>query len=176
MKKQLAVIMALFTLFISAGCASVPDKGNDAAQTKQEQQETAPAAKETTIGSVAGLGDTESAWNTQFGPSFAKGDTLKLYAGGAYEVVFEQQRAVTITFPSKDGKNPLDETLLPKDGKKQSESSRKTGGMTMTVEKWHSPALEKALPDTKGIYTIMKNQNGSTYDTVIVDCTPNLKK
>ena len=36
--------------------------------------------------------------------------------------------------------------------------------------------LEKAIPDTKGTYTVMKNKNGEEYDSIIVDCTPNLKK
>ena len=90
--------------------------------------------------------------------------------------MFEKDRAVTITLPAKDGKEPATDTLLPRDGKKQSENSQQTGGMTMTVEKWHSHMLEKAIPDTKGTYTVMKNKNGEEYDSIIVDCTPNLKK
>ena len=176
MKKQLAVVLAILTLFVSAGCSQTDTQDANKAKTTQEQQVNKVKDEKATIGEVAGLGDTAQDWEAEFGHPYAQGDTLKVYKGGLYEVVFEKDRAVTITLPAKDGKEPATDTHLPRDGKKQSENSQQTGGMTMTVEKWHSHMLEKAIPDTKGTYTVMKNKNGEEYDSIIVDCTPNLKK
>lgn len=174
MKKQLLAAAAVLSLLFSAGCSTVPNEDKTA---QVQSAETAPAEEQAkTIGEIAGLGDTAAAWEAQFGHPFAQGDTLKLYAGGTYKVVFEQDRAVTITLPSQDGTNPLNEKLLPRDGEKQSENTQETGDLTMTVEKWHSTALQNAIPDTKGIYTIMKNTKGDTYHDIIIDCTPNLQK
>lgn len=176
MRKKLAVILAILTLLVSAGCSPSDTQDANKAKNTQEQQLDKTKDKKATIGEIAGIGDTAQDWEAEFGHPYTQGDTLKVYKGGLYEVVFEKDRAVTITLPAKDGKEPEAAKLLPRDGKKQSENSQQTGGLTMTVEKWHSDTLEKAIPDTKGTYTIMKNMNGKEYDSIIVDCTPNLKK
>ncbi len=175
MKKLCILAAAIFMLLISAGCADTENVGNkkSPAQTTSEKNNI---AQEETVGEISGLGDTADAWEAQFGHPFAQGDTLKLYAAGTYEVVFEHGRAVTITLHSQDGSNPMNDKILPRDGENQSENKQETGSLTMYVEKWHSAALQRALPDTKGMYTIMKNMDGETYVSIIIDCTPNLKK
>lgn len=178
MKKQLAVILAVLTLLVSAGCspADTQDAGKAKAAQEQQLDKTKKGTEINTIGEIAGIGDTAQAWEDEFGHPYSQGDTLKIYKGGLYEVVFENDRAVTITLPAQDGKEPAVRKILPRDGKKQSENSQQTGGLTMTAEKWHSDMLEKAIPDTKGTYTVMKNMNGNDYDSIVIDCTPNLKK
>ena len=38
------------------------------------------------------------------------------------------------------------------------------------------PYAGKSDSRHEGTYTVMKNKNGEEYDSIIVDCTPNLKK
>lgn len=180
MKKQWMIIFSILVLLVSAGCSPSDTMNTTKPSSTQTQQadknQKSSANERTTIGEMASIGDTSQTWEDEFGHPYAQGDTLKVYKNGQYKVVFENDRAVTITFPSADGTEPAIDKMLPRDGSKQSESSQKTGDITMTVEKWHSALLEKAIPDTKGMYTIMKNKNGETYDSIVIDCTPNLKK
>lgn len=185
--KSIALALSLFTL-VSVGCTSVPtstDTGttktqqtqskdpSQAADTKKGETKTEASPK---VSEKIGLSDSLSSWEKAVGHAYSQGDTIKVFANGSYKVVFQDNQAVTITFVSKDGKNPVEASMLPQDGEKQSESSKDTGNLTMVVQKWHSDALAKAIPETKGNYTLIKNMNGKDYDTVIVDCTPNLRK
>ena len=183
MKKQLAVFMAVLTMLVSAGCTALPTSSDTTNQnTQQEQTKDSKNTKaqnekdSNTVGELPGIGDTLTSWEKEFGHPFAQGDTIKVFKNGTYKTVFEDGKAVTITFPSKNGDNPLSEKLLPRDGEKLSETSKKTGNITMIVQKWHSNLLASAIPATQGSYTIMKSMNGSSYDSVIVDCSPNLQK
>lgn len=182
--KRLAAF-ALMALLLT-GCAASPAAPGSSTTGQPSSQQTTTkdnAAKETiateaaaTLSDLATIGDTPARWEKQAGHPYSQGDTIKVYQNGAYKVVFEKDHAVTITFVSKDGKNPVVASMLPKDGEKLSESSKKTGGLTMVVQKWHSDALAAAFPETKGMYTLMKNMNGDAFDSVVVDCTPDLKK
>ncbi|WP_301860665.1 hypothetical protein [uncultured Megasphaera sp.] len=182
MKKFFAYILTALFLVVSAGCTSVPttqpksDTPTKQEQSANQQNTTSPAANAQTVGKRISIGDTAADWERVLGHPYAQGDTIKNYQEGQFKVVFEKDRAVTITIAAKDGKNPLTDDLVPQDGQKQSESSKDVGGMTMTVEKWHSNALQAAIPETKGNYTIMKHTKGQAYDSVVIDCTPNLKK
>lgn len=178
MKKQGAILLAMIMMMISAGCTPVPTTPQQPKETPAVQQEQQPASHTTPqhIGTVVSLGDTYSDWEAMLGHAYAQGDSLKVYKNGAYQVVFSGNKAITITFTTKNGKNTFTTDLLPKDGKKHSSSSKDIQGVTMIVEKWHSDALAASIPETKGAYTIMKNKKGTTYDSVVVDCSPNLKK
>ena len=181
MKRTLAIVMAVLTMFLIAGC----DMGSTATQknsTQKGQQDTKntqsskAAARQAVVCELPGLGDTRTAWTAEWGSPTAQGDTIKLFNNGAYKTIFEGDKAITITFASKDGKNPLSEKMVPKDGKKLSENSKKTGDSKMIVQKWHSDLLAAAIPETKGNYTIMQHMEGTAYTNVTVDCTPNLSK
>ena len=183
MKKQGAILLTMIIMMISAGCTPVPTTPQQPKETPAVQQEQQPASQAPPsqtapqhIGTVVSLGDTYSDWEAMLGHAYAQGDSLKVYKNGAYQVVFSGNKAITITFTTKNGKNTFTTDLLPKDGKKQSSSSKDIQGVTMIVEKWHSDALAASIPETKGSYTIMKNKKGTTYDSVVVDCSPNLKK
>ncbi len=184
MKKQAVLLLAVFTLLVSAGCTPLPTaqpKEPPASQQNQQPSTAEPAQTDTQkqtqhVGAVVSLGDTMADWERTLGHPFSQGDSLKVYKNGRYQVVFENNKAVTITFTNKNGKITLTNDLLPKDGKKQSASAKEIRGMTMTVEKWYSDSLAAAIPETKGNYTIMKNKKGDTYDNIVVDCSPNLKK
>lgn len=82
MKKQLAVVLAILTLFVSAGCSQTDTQDANKAKTTQEQQVDKGKAEKATIGEVAGLGDTAQDWEAEFGHPYAQGDTLKVYKGG----------------------------------------------------------------------------------------------
>lgn len=186
-KRFLLLALAAFVL---TGCSAVPpatDSSSQKSTTTQQQSADTKSATDTetaddatqpvqTLSDLATIGDTPARWEKQLGHPYAQGDTIKVYQNGAYKVVFEKGKAVTITFVSKDGKNPVVASMLPEDGEKLSESSKQTGGLTMIVQKYHSKALAKAFPETDGNYTLMKNMNGKTFDSVVVDCTPNLTK
>ncbi len=181
-KRRLPLLLLSLALLLNAGCTAVPATPQKD-QTQLNQQQTTNADKTTTqpdaqqtIGAVAGLGDTEAAWETEFGHPFSQGDTIKIFKNNAYKVIFEKGRAVSITAAAINGADPLPVNSLPRDGILDSESSKTTGGMTMTVQKWHSALIETAIPETNGNYTIIKNQKGTAYDSIIIDCTPNLKK
>lgn len=182
MKKQGAILFAMVMMIISAGCTPVPTtpqpKETPAVQQEQPPASQAPSSQTTAqhVGTVVSLGDTYSDWEAMIGHAYSQGDSLKVYKNSAYQVVFSGNKAITITFTTKNGKNTFTTDLLPKDGKKQSSSSKDIQGVTMTVEKWHSDALAASIPETKGNYTIMKNKKGTTYDSIVVDCSPNLKK
>lgn len=178
----------ILSAFLLTGCTAVPTN-QTTPTTKQTQDQGTNKQAETpktdtkstqdtvqNLSDLATIGDAPGRWEQQLGHPYTQGDTLKVYQNGAYKVVFEKDKAVTITFIAKDGKNPVVASMLPRDGEKQSESSKKTGGLTMVVQKWHSNALAAAFPETKGNYTLMKNMNGDAYDSVVVDCTPNLAK
>lgn len=184
-KGRLAAL-ALMALLLT-GCTAAPSAPGNSTSTQPSAQQTTTKDSSTTgtettetavstLSDLATIGDTPARWEKQAGHPYSQGDTIKVYQNGAYKVVFEKDHAVTITFVSKDGKNPVVAGMLPKDGEKQSESSKKTGGLTMVVQKWHSNALAAAFPETKGMYTLMKNMNGDAFDSVVVDCTPDLKK
>lgn len=183
MKKNLIVLLALLTMFTISGCTNAPVGQNNTSQStiKQEAkqgdtQQSASQSEQAIVCEMAGLGDSQTAWAKEFGEPTAQGDTIRNYKNGAYKTYFEDGKSINITFTSKDGKNPVPAKMLPKDGRKISESSKKTGNATMIVQKWHSDLLASALPATKGNYTIMEHHEGSAYTTVIVDCTPNLHK
>jgi len=136
MKRTVAILMAVLTMFLIAGC----DMGSTATQknsTQQGQQDTKntqsskTAARQAVVCELPGLGDTRTAWTAEWGSPTAQGDTIRLFNNGAYKTIFDGDKAITITFASKDGKNPLPETMVPKDGKKLSESSKKRG-----IPKW----------------------------------------
>lgn len=182
-------ILLAMTAFVLTGCSAVPpatDSSSTKPATTQQQQADTKSTDKTatedatqpvqTLSDLATIGDTPARWEKQLGHPYAQGDTIKVYQNGAYKVVFEKDKAVTITFVSKDGKNPVVPSMLPEDGEKLSESSKQTGGLTMIVQKYHSKALAKAFPETDGNYTLMKNMNGKIFDSVVVDCTPNLTK
>ena len=82
MKKQLAVVLAILTLFVSAGCSPADTQDANKAKTTQEQQVNKVKDEKATIGEVAGLGDTAQDWEAEFGHPYAQGDTLKVYKGG----------------------------------------------------------------------------------------------
>ena len=128
-------------------------------------------AKETPVANLPTIGDTQADWENEWGHPYSQGDTIRVFHNGRYQVVFQNGRAVTVTIKVKDGENVNISDLLPDDAQKQSASSIEVGGSQMGVEKWHSKTLEKALSSTKGNFTVMK-QPGS----IIIDCTPNLKK
>lgn len=186
MKSGLAAF--ILAAFLLTGCTAVPTNqsapATKQAQTQENQGKDTTKQKDTestqapvqSLSDLATLGDTPGRWENQLGHPYAQGDTIKVYQNGAYKVVFEKDKAVTVTFISKDGKNPVVASMLPRDGEKQSESTKKTGGLTMVVQKWHSKSLASAFPETKGNYTLMKNMNGDAYDSVVIDCTPNLTK
>ncbi|MCH4166344.1 MAG: hypothetical protein LKF74_05035 [Megasphaera sp.] len=182
--KYLALFAAIMTLLVSAGCTPVPSSSDqNKQQTKQEEQQKTqdsttgqPEQKTNKVCLDAGLGDTQTKWEIEYGHAFAQGDTIKVFKDGAYKVVFDGDTAVTVTFVSKKGNDPLVQNMLPRDGVKKSETSKDVGGMTMTTEKWHSDALAAAIPDTKGNYTIMKNKKGKTYTEVVADCSPHISK
>ena len=183
MKKQAVLLLALCTILVSAGCTPAPATQPKEPSASQQQQQPSAAEKTPSstqkkqhVGTVVSVGDTMADWETALGHPFSQGDSLKVYKNGNYQVVFENNKAVTITFTNKNGKNTMTNDLLPKDGQKQSASTKDVSSMTMTVEKWHSDALAAAIPETKGNYTVMKNKKGNTYDSVVVDCSPNLKK
>ncbi len=183
MKKQAVLLLALLTILVSAGCTPTPTTQPKEPPTSQQEQQPS-STKQTQkgtqtrqhIGTLISLGDTMEDWEAALGHPFAQGDDLKVYKNGKYQVVFENNKAVTITFMTQNGKNTLTNDLLPKDGKKQSASTKDISGITMTVEKWHSDSLAASIPETKGNYTIMKNKKGNNYDSIVVDCSPNLKK
>lgn len=179
--KYIAVFATIMVLLVSTGCTPVPSSSDqNKQQTKQEQKtQDSTNQQEQKTNKVcldAGLGDTQTKWEIEYGHAFAQGDTIKVFKNGAYKVVFDGDNAVTVTFVSKKGNDPLVQNMLPRDGVKKSEISKDVGGITMTTEKWHSDALAAAIPDTKGNYTIMKNKKGKTYTEVVVDCSPNLSK
>lgn len=181
MKKQAVLLFAVLTMLVSAGCTPTPTTQPKEPPASQQQPSSAEqtqrnAQKQQHVGAVVSLGDTMTDWEQALGHPFSQGDSLKVYKNGTYQVVFENHKAVTITFINKNGKNTIPNDLLPKDGKKQSSSAKDIRGMTMTVEKWHSNALAAAIPQTKGMYTIMKHKKGDTYDNIVVDCSPNSKK
>ena len=183
MKHYLTIVLMLFTL-IAAGCTpatptnSQPQKQQT--QTQQQQpgeskqgQDTKSQAdtKETPVANLPTIGDTQKAWEDEWGHPYSQGDPIRVFHNGRYQVVFENGRAVTVTIALKDGEDLNISDLLPEDAQKQSSSSKDIGGTTMTVQKWHSDTLEQAFSSTKGNFTVMK-QSG----TIIIDCTPNLKK
>lgn len=182
MKKKAAILFTMIIMTLCAGCAPVPTtpQPKETPAVQQEQQPPSQSSSSQTtaqhVGTVVSLGDTYSDWESMLGHAYAQGDSLKVYKNGAYQVVFSGNKAITITFTTQNGKNTCTTDLLPKDGKKQSSSSKDIQGVTMTVEKWHSDALASSIPETKGNYTIMKNKKGNTYDSIVVDCSPNLKK
>ena len=182
MKKQAALLFALLIMIVSAGCtptSSVQPKETSSSQQEQpaspeKQASSKPAAQH--IGAVVSLGDTQEDWETALGHPYSQGDSLKVYKNGAYQVVFQGDKAITITCITQNGNHTLTNDILPKDGKKESSSTKDISGITMTVEKWHSDLLAASIPATNGMYTIMKNKKGNTYDNIVIDCSPNLKK
>lgn len=185
--KLTALVLSLF-MVVSVGCTNVSTTDSNKSQETQQSQtqdktkgtkdakDTEQTKEAHAVNEKIGLSDSLGAWEKAVGHAYAQGDTIKVFANGSYKVVFQDNQAVTVTFVSKNGQNPVEAAMLPSDGEKQSESSKNTGGMTMVVQKWHSDALAVAMPETKGNYTLMKNMNGNDYDTVVVDCTPNLRK
>lgn len=183
-KKYLAILTALLMILVSAGCTPTTSSDQKKPQTSQEEQQQKQESstsdksqqKTATVCVGVGLGDPLTKWEAEHGHAFSQGDTLKVFNNGTCKVVFDNDVAVTMTFVSKKGEDPVSANMLPQDGVKQSESSKETGGLTMTTEKWHSDALAAAIPSSKGNYTIMKNKKGKAYTEVVVDCTPNLSK
>jgi hypothetical protein len=185
LKKYFAVFAAVLMICTCAGCTPAPSSSNQSqSQTAQEQQKQSPDTKAATskeqktnkVCLDAGLGDTQTKWEIEYGHAFAQGDTIKIFKDGNYKVIFDGDNAVTVTFVSQKGEDPLVQNMLPRDGVKKSSTTKTSGGITMTTEKWHSDALAAAIPDTKGNYTLMKNKKGKAYTEVIADCTPNLSK
>ncbi|MGN0949030.1 hypothetical protein [Megasphaera sp.] len=183
MKRYFAIVLMIFTL-LAAGCAPAAPTTNS--QPKQQQsQSQQPASdskqgqdtksqtetKEAPVANLPTIGDTQADWENEWGHPYSQGDTIRVFHNGRYQVVFQNGRAVTVTIAVKDGDNVNISDFLPEDAQKQSASSKNVGGSNMSVEKWHSKTLEKALSSTKGNFTVMK-QAGS----IIIDCTPNLKK
>ena len=148
-------------------------------QTQQQSKDTKSnqdtksqtESKEKAVATLPTIGDTQKAWEDEWGHPYSQGDTIRVFHNGRYQVVFENGRAVTVTIALKDGEDLNIIDLLPEDAQKQSSSSKNLGGTTMTVQKWHSDTLEKAFSSTKGNFTVMKQA-----DTIIIDCTPNLRK
>lgn len=141
-------------------------------ESKQGQDTKSQAdTKETPVANLPTIGDTQADWENEWGHPYSQGDTIRVFHNGRYQVVFQNGRAVTVTIKVQDGENVNISDLLPEDAQKQSASSKNIGGSQMGVEKWHSKTLEKALSSTKGNFTVMK-QSGS----IIIDCTPDLKK
>lgn len=186
MKRYLVLLFALCSL-LAAGCASpsLPASTETGSKTQQQTQaaqpkDKAPAAqdtqseeqtKETPLAKLPTIGDSQADWENEWGHPYNQGDTLRIFHEGRYQVVFQNGRAVTVTIQVKNGEALNLNDYLPEDAQKQSVSSSNPGGVSMSVEKWYSPTLEKALSTTKGNFTVMR-QNGS----IIIDCTPNLKK
>ena len=183
MKRYLTLVLLLFTL-VADGCtpASPTNSQPQKQQTQTQQQQPGETkqgqdtksqtdTKETPVANLPTIGDTQADWENEWGHPYSQGDTIRVFHNGRYQVVFQNGRAVTVTIKVKDGENVNISDLLPEDAQKQSASSKEVGGSQMGVEKWHSKTLEKALFSTKGNFTVMK-QPGS----IIIDCTPNLKK
>lgn len=181
MKRYLAIVLMLFTL-LTAGCATaVPTDSQQKEQTQTQQQskdaksnqdtKSQAESKEKALAKLPTIGDTQKAWEDEWGHPYSQGDTIRVFHNGRYQVVFENGRAVTVTIALKDGEDLNISDILPEDAQKQSSSSKNVGGTTMTVQKWHSDTLEKAFSSTKGNFTVMKQA-----DTIIIDCTPNLRK
>lgn len=180
MKRYLAMVLMLFTL-LAAGCTpAAPTTDSQPKQQTQQQsgevkqgQDTKSQSdvKETPVANLPTIGDTQADWENEWGHPYSQGDTIRVFHNGRYQVVFQNGRAVTVTIPVKDGEDIKISDFLPEDAQKQSASSKNVGGSQMGVEKWHSKTLEKALSSTKGNFTVMR-QSGS----IIIDCTPNLKK
>lgn len=189
MKNYSAIPAIIASLLLLTGCsATLPQQQqtSQAPETKQEatqnpvpqQTPAATAKQQALLCEVSGLGDTSSAWNQEFGTPSSKGDTLKDFKNGEFTALFENDRALNITFNGGENgqKNPLIEKMLPKDGQKLSETIRKVGNGQMIVQKYHSALLEAAIPETKGNYTVMENYMGQTYSSTVADCNPNLSK
>lgn len=177
MKKYLLLVFAL-CLLLTAGCTNTSQpapSANTAAQQQSQSQEKKAAAdtqpeeisKDVPVAKLPTIGDSQKDWENEWGHPYNQGDTLRVFHDGRYQVVFQNGRAVTVTIQVKNGENVNLNDYLPEDAQKRSASN----GGGMTVEKWQSPTLEKALSTTKGNFTVMK-QSGS----IIIDCTPNLKK
>lgn len=187
MKRYLILLFTLCSL-LAAGCANPSQPASSAqpgskAQQQEQQAQTpnkAPADqdtqseaqnKETPLAKLPTIGDSQTDWENEWGHPYNQGDTLRLFHDGRYQVVFQNGRAVTVTIQVKNGEQLNLNDYLPEDAQKQSVSTGNPGGASMSVEKWHSQTLEKALSTTKGNFTVMR-QSGS----IIIDCTPDLKK
>jgi hypothetical protein len=186
MHRTWVIWIGILFMLLQAGCGNVADDSSkvqpNSQITQEKQKEDTTSAAKTTqsqlVCTVPGLGDTMDGWTKQYGTPVSKGDTLKVFKNGSYVTVFENNRANNVTFYStKDGQhNPLIVKMLPRDGDKRSETSRKVGEGKIIVQKWHSQLLETAIPATKGNYTVIDNYDSQSYVSTVADCTPDLKK
>lgn len=175
MKRWLAIGLAIVMMIVLAGCGDVTtQKSAPAKDTKQEQKADSAATKNTVVAEATGLGNTLEAWTKEYGAPTAHGDTLKGFKNDAMMVTFDNGKAVNITIKNSNAVNPA--KLLPKDGEKLSESSKKTSNGKMVVRKYHSALLDAAIAATKGNYTVIETYEGTSLVAAVIDCTPNLSK
>lgn len=81
-------------------------------------------SKEKALAKLPTIGDTQKAWEDEWGHPYSQGDTIRVFHNGRYQVVFENGRAVTVTIALKDGEDLNISDLLPEDAQKQSSSSK----------------------------------------------------
>lgn len=125
---------------------------------------------------ITGLGNTARNWNRVFGMPYQQGTALKVYRNGTCKVTFTQGQATTITLNPQVGEIPALTALIPKDSRKRGTRKRDIGVTAMETQSWYSPALKKALPATKGNFTIIKTRIKNDYTNIVITCDNSIQK
>lgn len=125
---------------------------------------------------LTGLGNTARNWNRVFGMPYQQGTALKVYRNGTCKVIFTQGQATTITLNPQVGEIPALTALIPKDSQKRGTRKRDIGVTVMVTESWYSPALKKALPATKGNFTIIKTRIKNDDTNIVITCDNSIQK
>lgn len=134
------------------------------------------------VGVKAGIGDTESRWEKDYG-NLADQDMIKNVTinGSHVTAVFADDKALNITIEKRDKyyKNSAIDDMLPSDRTEIEKVKDKSDpAVIKDLITYHSDILEKAIPDTRGNFTVIDASDGLTqaYINTVIDCTPEFKQ
>lgn len=149
MKKVLAIILIVLSVFMLYGCSSKP---------KAEK-----------ICKVAGLGDALDAWTQDHGKPIADHGMYKAFKPDSdFFVTFENNRATDILFQNTTkGKAPEDVKLMtPEDAQytttKEKPDENTNGIIKLIIRNGHSEKLKNIFPKTNGDFTLTTQVDSQT--------------
>ena len=134
------------------------------------------------VGVKAGIGDTESRWEKDYGNLAGKDMIKNVTINGSHvTAVFADDKALNITIEKRDKyyKNSAIDDMLPSDRTEIEKVKDKSDpAVIKDLITYHSDILEKAIPDTRGNFTVIDASDGLTqaYINTVIDCTPEFKQ
>lgn len=165
-KKKLMIIGACVLVFGAIGSMM------------SQKPATPPAPKAVEVGVKAGIGDTLSRWEKDYGKLSGNGMLRNSKVNdSSVSVVFTENKAVNINISTKNKyhKNAAINDMLPSDRREVSKE-KDTSDPALVKERitYHSDALEKAYPESKGKFTTIDVSDSHThaYMNTVIDCVP----